>query len=382
MPHFHFEPAPLPPDAESFREEVRAFIAEAMPDRSERDRAESWSGFDPEFSRKLGQQGWIGMTWPKQYGGAERSFLERYVMMEEMLAAGAPVANHWIADRQSGQLILRFGTEEQRQELLPPITRGESFYCIGMSEPDSGSDLASVRSRADKVDGGYKINGRKVWTTGAHLAHNMIALLRTGDAGANRHEGLTQFVIDMTSPGLTVRPIIDLAVQNDFNEVTFDDVFVPDNRRVGDEGDGWKQVTAELAFERSGPERYLSSYRLLVTLIDRLAEAPDSRATVTVGRLVARLANLREMSLSVAAKLEAGGDPALDAAVVKDLGALFEQAMPGIAQELVDDEPTNMDGDDFQETLAYLMQIAPSFSLRGGTREILRGIIARGLGLR
>ncbi len=210
----------------------------------------------------------------------------------------------------------------------------------------------------------------------------MIALLRTGEAGANRHDGLTQFVIDMKSPGLTVRPIIDLVGQRDFNEVTFDDVFVADNRRVGDEGDGWHQVTAELAFERSGPERYLSSYRLLVTLIDRLAKAPDGRAMVTVGRLVARLANLREMSLSVAAKLEAGGDPALDAAVVKDLGALFEQAMPSIAQELVDDEPTELDGDDFQATLAYLMQITPSFSLRGGTREILRGIIARGLGLR
>src|SRR5438445_9305614 len=256
MQTFRFELGELPPEAEALRAEVREFLRHELGDAAPVRRAHSWGGFDREFSKKMGARGWIAMTWPKRYGGHERSALERYVVLEEMLVAGAPVAAHWIADRQSGPLLLRFGTEEQRQEFLPAIARGESYFCIGMSEPDSGSDLASIRTRADKADGGFRLNGRKVWTSHAHRSHYAITICRTSPADGDRHAGLSQFIVDLKAKGVTIRPIKNLAGNLDFNEVTFDDVLLPANRLVGKEGAGWQQVTSELAFERSGPEAF------------------------------------------------------------------------------------------------------------------------------
>ena len=382
MSVFHFEVRDLPPEGEAFREEVRAFLRQAMGDRPSVRRARSWGGFDPDFSKKLGARGWIGLTWPKRYGGQERSFLERYVLLEELLAAGAPAGAHWVAERQSGPLLLRFGTEAQRERFLPSIVRGETYFAIGMSEPDSGSDLASIRTRAVPKDGGYVVNGTKVWTSNAHRCQYAIALFRTAVVPDRKHEGLSQFLVDLKSPGIAIRPIIDLAGSHHFNEVVFQDAFVPEDMRVGGEGDGWKQVTTELAFERSGPERYLSSIALILELIHHVGPDPEPRAAEAVGRLVAQLTTLRQMSLSVAGMLQAGQNPNLEAAVVKDVGTTFEQSVPELVHALMDIEPTIDSGSDLQQTLGYLVQRAPSFSLRGGTREVLRGIIARGLGLR
>lgn len=380
---FRFDLCDLPGETEGLRQEIRAFLAEELPSIPKVTRAQTWSGSDQAFSRKMGAKGWIGMTWPKKYGGHERSFFDRYVMLEEMLAAGAPVGAHWIGDRQSGPLLLRFGTEEQRQKILPRVAEGECYFCIGMSEPDSGSDLAATRTRADKVDGGYVVNGTKLWTSGAHMAHYMIALFRTDFAPEAKHSGLTQFLVDLKSTdGITIRPIKDLAGNAHFNEVVFEDAFVPDNMLVGSPGSGWAQVTAELAFERSGPERYLSSFLLMVEMIRELEKRGGSEGAEVIGRLVAHLVTLRQMSLSVAGMLEKGENPALEASVVKDLGAIFEQDMPVRAHDLLGLEPMIGDGSDYEQVLGYLTQTVPSFSLRGGTREILRGIIARGLGLR
>ena len=249
-----FSPPPPNPGAETLRLEVRAFLTEALADRTPAQRAESWQGHDPEFSRKVGAQGWIGMTWPKQYGGRERSALERYVVLEEMLAAGAPVSHHWIADRQSGPLILRVGTEEQRQSILPRIARGEAMFCIGMSEPDSGSDLAAARTRAEPVQGGFVVNGTKLWTSGAHQADFMILFCRTG--AGERHEGTSQFLVDLkTTSGISIRPVHAMTGEHHFNEVVFTDTFLPETALLGKLGDGWNQVTGELAYERSGPDR-------------------------------------------------------------------------------------------------------------------------------
>jgi alkylation response protein AidB-like acyl-CoA dehydrogenase len=210
----------------------------------------------------------------------------------------------------------------------------------------------------------------------------MIALVRTGEKSSARHEGMSQFIIDLKAPGVTIRPIRDLAGGEHFNEVFFDDVQLDADALVGTEGQGWDQVTAELAFERSGPERFLSSIALLHTLIDALGRRPDALQAREIGRLTARLFTLRQMSLSVTAELAAGQNPAWAASCVKDLGTSFEQEIPEVAQLLLDTLPVTGGGSDHAQVLAYLMQMAPSFSLRGGTREILRGIIARGLGLR
>ncbi len=382
MQEMQFEPCDLPPGTETFREEVRDFLREALADYPASRLAKSWAEGDAAFSRKVAKQGWIGMTWPKNYGGQERSALERYVMLEEMLAVGAPVGLHWIADRQSGPLILRFGTEAQRQEILPRITRGEAFFCIGMSEPDSGSDLASVRTRAEKVEGGWVVNGTKVWTSGAHNCDFMIGLFRTGGKAEDRHDGLSQFLVDMKTPGIEIRPIINMTGDHDFNQIHFEDVFLAEDRLIGGEGEGWKQVVAELAFERAGPERYMSNLPMVAQLINACSQDPGERAAVGIGRMVAQLATLREMSLSVAGMQHAGKDPALEGTVVKELGVTFEQGIPGIAQDLTGAEPLLDHGDEFGKSLAFVTQASVSYSLRGGTREVVRGIIARGLGLR
>jgi alkylation response protein AidB-like acyl-CoA dehydrogenase len=382
MTTFNFDLCDLPPEAQSLRAEVREFLREALDGMSSSKRALSWGGFDREFSRQLGARGWIGMMWPKKYGGHERTALERYVVLEECLAAGAPVSAHWVADRQSGPLLLRFGTEEQRQRFLPRIAKGELAFAIGMSEPDSGSDLASIRTRAEHVEGGYRVNGTKIWTSNAHISNYAIALFRTKVVPDKKHEGLSQFLVDLKSPGIRIRPIIDLAGAHHFNEVHFENAFVPDDMLVGKEGEGWRQVSTELAFERSGPERYLSSIRLIMELIREVGREPDERAAVVIGRLTAHLVTLRQMSLSVAGMLQAGQNPNLEAAVVKDVGTSFEQEIPETVHALLGVEPRLGSGSQFERTLGYLVQHAPSFSLRGGTREILRGIIARGLGLR
>ncbi len=173
-----FPPPRLPKETESLRAEVRAFLTDSFADEAWQRNSDFGAGFSPEFTRKLAAKGWIGMTWPKKYGGQERSMLERYIVTEELLAAGAPVFAHWIADRQSGPLLLRFGSEAQCEAILPPITAGECYFSIGMSEPDSGSDLASVRTRAEHTPEGWRLNGAKVWTSNAHLNHFMITLIK------------------------------------------------------------------------------------------------------------------------------------------------------------------------------------------------------------
>ena len=377
---FNFHLTKFSNEAEILRSEVREFLIDALKDVPKETRAETWYGADENFSRKVGKKGWIGLNWPKEFGGAGRSSMERYVILEEMLTAGAPVGAHWISDRQSGPLIIRYGTEKHQTELLPGILKGESYFCIGMSEPDSGSDLAAIRTKAEKNNNIYVVNGTKLWTSGAHRCQYMIALFRTSQED-DRHAGFSQFIVDLSLPGVTIRPIIDLAGRHHFNEVIFEDVEVPADMLIGEEGNGWNQVTAELALERSGPERYLSSYILLQELVNEFSKRNDGEGVTEIGRQMAHLTTLRQMSVSVAGMLDEGANPALEASVVKDLGAVFEQELPNIAHRLMGLEPDS-NGSDFQRYLAILTQISPSFSLRGGTREILRGIIARGLGLR
>ena len=380
-------PFPRPPaDSDAvlaLRREFRAFLDRELAGRSPRARSDNWYGFDRAFSRAMGQAGYLGMTWPKQYGGHERSAYERYVVVEETLAAGAPVGAHWIADRQSGPSIIKFGTEEQRETILPGIAAGELAFGIGMSEPDSGSDLAATRTKAVRDGDLYRVTGTKVWTSFAHEADYVILFCRTSGTPADRHAGTSQLLIDLkNTPGLTIKPIFDLAGQHHFNEMHFEDAAVPARMLLGNEGDGWNQVMSELAFERSGPERFLSSIELLYQVLEMLKGRDSDAAQITLGRVTARLAVLRRLSRSVTAMLQDQQDAGLQAAIVKDVGALFEQAMPDIARELVDAEPDPLAAGAYASVLANITLNAPSWSLRGGTREILRGIIARGLGTR
>jgi alkylation response protein AidB-like acyl-CoA dehydrogenase len=375
-----FDRISLPEDSPALRAEVREFLA-AESEHLARPNSDFGTGHDPVFSRKLGARGWIGMTWPKQYGGAERSFFERYVVTEELLAAGAPVSAHWIADRQSGPLLLRFGTDAQREAYVPPIARGESYFSIGMSEPNTGSDLASVRTTAKRTGDGWLINGTKLWTSEAHRNHYMITLVRTDAPSDNRHAGLSQIIVDLKNDGARIRPIRNIAGSEDFNEVVFEDVLVPEDRVVGEPGNGWQQVTSELAYERAGPERFLSAFRVFVELVRAAGEAPEPQLAATIGRIAAHLMALRRMSISVAGMLEDGQSPEVEAALVKGLGNDFEKLLPEVARLAVPAGP-GTEHRRFRQTFADTLLLSPAFTIRGGTREILRGVIARGLGLR
>jgi alkylation response protein AidB-like acyl-CoA dehydrogenase len=378
-------PAPRSEAAEQVRAEVREFLAAELAAGTFETHVDTWlSGVDPAFSKKLGERGWLGMTWPRRYGGHERSAMERYAVTEELLAAGAPVAAHWIADRQSGPNLLRYGTEAQRAEILPRIAAGDCFFVIGMSEPDSGSDLASIRTRAARNgDGDWVVNGAKVWTSNAHHSHYAITLVRTAPQDpANRHAGLSQLLVDLSLPGVSINPIRILDGGHHFNEVVFHDVVVPGDMLLGEEGAGWHQVTAELAFERSGPERFLSTYPLVAEFARRCADTGDPAAVATLGRLSARLLALRQLSLRIAAALDRGELPDIPAALVKDVGTTFEGDVIDEIRRVVEVVPSLNSPDPLGRALAEAQLHAPGYTLRGGTNEILKGIVARGLGLR
>lgn len=354
-------------------EEVRAFLARELP------RGQFTPGLgmvaprDPGFSRRLAQRGWVGMALPARYGGGDRAAVERFIVVEELLRWGAPVGFHWVADRQTGPMVARFGTEEQKRRFLPPICRGELSFSIGMSEPDAGSDLAAVSTRASQVDGGWSVTGTKLWTGGAHVNDWVVVLCRTSEE-EDVHAGLSQLIVDLRSPGLTARPIEYLDGQAFFCEVTLEEVFVPDDLVLGRLGHGWAQNTSELAFERAGPERWLSTY-LLVEEAVRRGLAGDA----VLGELLAQWWAIRALSLSVARSIDAGGAPAAESALVKELGTRFEQDALDAVWRLVDDEPDLAAEAPFEQLLARSVLGAPSFTIRGGTNEILRTVAARAL---
>jgi alkylation response protein AidB-like acyl-CoA dehydrogenase len=376
--------AEIPCEDEAIRPVVRDLIARTVAHRPITERARSWMGVDAEFSREMGKAGLLGLTLPLEYGGQARGPFARYVVVEELLAAGAPVGLHWIADRQSSLVILNYGTEAQRQFYLPKICRGEIYFCIGMSEPGAGSDLAAVRTRAERTETGWRLTGSKIWTTNAHLCEYAIALVRTSGTSDDRHAGLSQLIVDLRAPGATIRQIADVNGDEDFNEVFFDDVDLPADALLGSEGQGWAQCTAELALERSGPERIWSSMVLLdrwITHLGTIGTDNDARLAL-VGSLTAQLATLRALSVAVTARLAAGEQPVVEASLMKDLGTRFEQSIPSLIADDLASHPEQAVAPDLLAVLHHVTNIAPAFSLRGGTREILLGIIARGLGLR
>lgn len=348
---------------------------------------DAWlSSWDEGFSARLGAAGFLGLTIPQRYGGRGLGHLHRYVVTEELLASGAPVAAHWIADRQVGPALLSYGTEEQRQRLLPRIAAGQYFSAIGMSEPQAGSDLAAAAARATRTDGGWLLSGTKVWTSGAHVSHQIVVLARTSPLDPQRrHAGFSQFIVPTKSSGIDISPIVLMSGEHHFNEVTFDQVFIDDSNLLGTEGDGWRQVTAELSFERSGPERILTTAPMLTALLRLLAAQGDCdrHTTAAVGGLMARVISLRQLSVSVARALADGRSPVNEAALVKDLGTRFEQESVELAADLLSYVDSAAPGRAQVAAMVNMARVhAPLFTLRGGTNEVLRGMVAKGMGLR
>jgi alkylation response protein AidB-like acyl-CoA dehydrogenase len=366
----------LTPSQAALRDEVRAFLKDALSAEAARD--DGWIvGFSREFSRALGAKGWIGYTWPRGYGGREGSYLERLIITEELLRAGAPVGAHWLADRQIGPALLAYGSEEQRQEILPGIVRGELVFCIGMSEPNAGSDLASLRTRAVEEGDFFVIDGHKIWTTNAHTADYCYLVART-DRAAAKHKGVSEFLVDMRTPGITVRPIVDMAGEHHFNEIFFEGVRVPRRWLVGEKNRGWYQIASQLDYERSGIERLLSNVRIFEAARAGAAETGRTRDPLWRDRLAAiqtRQAIGRWLIYRVAWLLGCGIIPNKESALTKAYATELEQEVAELAGQIF-----GMDA--LGGRIARAITFAPSYTIMGGTSTILRNIIAlRGLGL-
>lgn len=377
------------PEQAALRAEVRAFAA-ADPAVAARPFAEDgWiAGFDPAFSRRLAARGWIGMTWPKQYGGRERSYLERLIVTEELLLAGAPVAAHWFGDRQIGPALLAHGSPEQRAELVPRIARAEIAFCIGMSEPGAGSDLAALATRADPDGDAFVIRGQKIWTSFASEADYCYLVART-DPDAAKHKGISELLVPMKLPGISVRPIRDMVGESHFGELFFDDVRVPRSALIGKLNQGFYQIMQQLDYERSGIERLVSNAPLWRAA---LAHARASGLSARDPALRNQLAELeiawragRWLVYRVADMLSQGRVPNHEAAVAKTFCTSLEQRIAdavsriyGPAAALDPAEPRAPLAGRAARTLLY----APAYTIQGGTNNILRNIIAtRGLGL-
>jgi alkylation response protein AidB-like acyl-CoA dehydrogenase len=343
-------------------------------------REDSWIiGNSAPFASELARRGWLGMTWPEEVGGGGRPPIERLVVFESLIAGGAPVASCWFADRQIGPTLLEFGTPDQRDRWLPGIIAGESLWCIGMSEPDAGSDVASIRTRAERHGDTWVVNGQKVWTSGADLADWCYLIART-DPDAPPHRGLSEFVVDMRSPGVEVRPIVDAVANRHFCEVHFADVAVPADHLVGVENASFGQVMRQMEHERGGIDRLVSN-RALYDDVLPYADRDDALVRQQVARLetgyrIGRLLVMREVL---------GQAPQGFSAATKTFCTEFEQEVATFAAHVLGANTTAWAPGELEHLAARAARnicYAPGYTIMGGTTQILRNILGeRVLGL-
>ncbi len=379
-------------EQEKFRQEVRNFLEDELKQGTFVPKCDVWmSGHSPDFTKKVAAKGWIGLTFPKEYGGQGRSWIDRLILTEEMLRYGAPTALHWFADRQVGRCILNYGTEEQKKEMLPKIIRGEAYFALGLSEPEAGSDLASLKTRAIEEVDHFRVDGQKVWTTGKD--RNYIYLLARTDPNAAKHRGLSEFVFEANLPGITWRPLVTIAGEEEFNEVFFDNVKIPKKCLIGEKNKGWYQITAQLDFERSGIERLMGNYPLFEALVKFLKEtrvngeplSKDILIRQKVAQLQVEFDIGRMFAYWIAVILDQGRVPNWEAAMSKAYSTTFEKHLASTSMEILGLYGQLMSESELVPirglaTFSYLN--SKGYSLQGGTTEILKNIVAqRGLGL-
>jgi alkylation response protein AidB-like acyl-CoA dehydrogenase len=371
-----------------FRQEVRSFLEEEIKRGYWKPACDAWvQGFDPEFTKRVAQKGWIGLTWPREYGGQERSHIDRLILTEEMLRYGAPAACHWFGDRQVGGAILSFGSEELKKEFLPRIVKGEAYFGLGMSEPGAGSDLASLQTRAVGDGDYYVINGQKTWASCASYAQCFDVYART-DPGAPRHRGISEFIVDAQSPGLSRIPMIDITGTEAWNDIFFDNVRVHKRYLVGEKNRGFYQVLHQLDYERSGMERLMGNYPLFEAIIQFAKDNELSREPVIRSKLAQLQIEFevgRLLIYRVALVMGEGRAPNWESAMSKAYSTAFEQRLASTAMEVLGPYG-QLVGDSklapFRGLAAHSYLGSKGYSLQAGTSEILKNILAtRGLGL-
>jgi len=381
------------PEQESLRHDVRSFLEQEIREGLWKPQCDAWiQGFDPAFTKRVAAHGWIGLTWPKEYGGHERSFVDRLIVTDEMLRYGAPAALHWFADRQIGGGILRYGNEEQRREFLPRIMRGELYVGLGMSEPEAGSDLASLITKAEEQDDCFLVNGQKTWTSGGSYI-NYIDLFARTDFTAPKHKGITEFLVPMDLPGISRVPMVDITGTEAWNDVFFDNVRVPKECVIGERNKGFYHVVEELAYERGGMERLMGNYPLYdglrkfvtQTYKDGAPLSREPRVRTLMGELEVEFEVGRLLMYKAASVMDEGRPPTVEASTSKVFGTTFEQRLANVAMEILGPYGglTSGSAHGVIDGLAMHSYLASKgYSLQAGSTEVLKGIIAtRGLGL-
>ncbi|MFN0148035.1 MAG: acyl-CoA dehydrogenase family protein [Dehalococcoidia bacterium] len=366
---------------QTFRRDLKAFLAsEVGPGRGN-------GGSDQAFSQKLAARGWIGVAWPKEFGGQGLGAVEQMIYTEEMILANAPRGYHFTAERQVGPSLIRHGTEDQKREWLPRIMGAGVSFALGLSEPGAGSDLAAAATRADRDGDEYVVNGQKIWTSNAHISDCIWLVVRT-DQAAPKHKGISCLMVDLQSPGISIRPLYDMTGGHHFNEVFFDQVRVPIGRRVGEENSGWYILAEHLDFERSGIERLIDLEYIFQDVMD--AARAKARAGTLGSALRSQLAELalelevgRLMCYRVAWMQSAGQVPNAEASSAKIFGTEWSQRMMAVAMRLLGLEgAASAEGSPLASTVRFGYLNAVSRTIAGGTSEVQRNIIAtRGLGL-
>jgi alkylation response protein AidB-like acyl-CoA dehydrogenase len=378
---------------ETFRQEVRAFLENEIRQGSFQPMCNGWlHGFSWDFTKKLAAKGWLGLTWPREYGGQARSQVDRMVLTEEILRCGAPAACHWVAEWQIGRVIYTSGTEEQKQTILPKILKGEVCFGLGMSESEAGSDLSSLKTSAVSDGDYYIINGRKMWTSSAaHMTH--IYMLARTDTAAPKQKGISNFIVDCSLPGVTIHSTFDINGFAAWGEVFFDNIRVHNNQLVGEKNRGFHQILNQLDYERAGMEWLMGNYPLFDGLIRFCKKTKRKDKPISQDPPIrSRLAQLqvqfevgRLLMYRVAQIIDQGKAPNIEAAKAKIYCTTFEQKLAGAAVDILglygqlwkDSECVPLHGMAPDSFLA-----SKGYSLQGGTDEILKGIIAtRGLGL-
>ena len=376
-------------EEEQFRSEVQAFVQEEIKKDNFKIKSNNYlEGSSPDFSRRLAAKGWLGITWPKEYGGAGRTYVERAIFMEELLKYQLPLMYHLLAERQIGPGLLHFGSEELKNEFLPRIINAEISFAVGLSEPDAGSDVAAVATEAVEDGDYFIINGQKTWTSDAHNA-DFIWVLTLTDPAAPKYKNLSEIIVDVNTPGVTVRPIVNMAGSSHFNEVFFDNVKIHKRFLVGEKNKGFYQMLSQVDYERAGLERLMQNYpvfnnlRNFVKKNQFLSSNPlitDRMASLEIEFEIGRL-----LCYKVAWTIDQGKIPNPESSISKTFCTNFEQKLGDAATQIIGEFGMVMPGDsdafmDGDTAESYLVN--PSYTIQGGASEILKGIIAtRGLGL-
>jgi len=368
------------PEQEAFRQELRDFLRVEVP------RVQQQDGFSKEFSKKLAAKGWIGLAWPREYGGQGLGPIEQMIYTEEMILHDAPRGYHFVAERQVGPSIIRHGTEEQKREWIPKIINADVSFALGLSEPNAGSDLANVQTRAERDGDEYVVNGQKIWTSNAHLCDHIWLVVRT-DPNAPKPRGISCLIADLRAPGVTIQPLYDMTGGHHFNQVFFENVRVPVSRRVGEENQGWYILAEHLDFERSGIERLVELERHfwdVVELARRRAKEGELPPALRhrIAELAIELEVGRLLSYRVAWLQSTGRVPNAEASMAKVFGTEWSQRVTQAAMNLLQLSGAAWKEGEFGGTAARLYLHAVSRTIAAGTSEIQRNIIAtRGLGL-